>query len=241
MNGKLLRGIYALFKDDCLVYVGQSNNITYRVGTHIQNGEKDFDTYEVFPVPGNMTNADLNELEAETIRYFSPKYNKALAMGKGHKCKTKTAYVKSINRIVNNWCMSIEDEPLPQMFCFCKDCAYNVENVNDKADIHPPHRHRLYEQCFASPRMAKMDGDGCMRGLPMDECKYYTKGRYALSEEQLEYLSSKWGTIDFDEIIRDHIKTVYMTHIRNKNIAILQNVQKETYESERRNSEVHEK
>lgn len=66
---KALVGIYFLFKDEELVYIGQSTNINKRVHDHII--DKKFNTYTYIQFP----KFKLDEMEKKFIRIYSPKYN----------------------------------------------------------------------------------------------------------------------------------------------------------------------
>ncbi len=69
-----IRGVYLLWRNDVVVYVGQSENILQRIGVHLANPLKDFDgfSYAVVEI-GN-----LNEIEADLIVRYSPIFNKGL-------------------------------------------------------------------------------------------------------------------------------------------------------------------
>ena len=43
------KGVYFLFDDKQLVYIGESDNIYRRIGQHIYDGTKKFDSFEIFP------------------------------------------------------------------------------------------------------------------------------------------------------------------------------------------------
>lgn len=79
-------GIYHLLYKGEVVYVGQSMNMQARVGAHVTEGTKLFDSYRLYAYDG-----DLNELEAEEIIKHKPKYNKGLPKNKkylsGHQIK----------------------------------------------------------------------------------------------------------------------------------------------------------
>lgn len=62
-------GVYLLFDRGEVVYVGQSKNPMYRIGTHIQEGVKEFDQYLVYETE------EYNDLEAFLINALKPKYN----------------------------------------------------------------------------------------------------------------------------------------------------------------------
>lgn len=68
-----IRGCYLLIKNGVVVYVGQSVNIWARVGVHLANPLKDFDSFCYCEVAG-----DLNEKEAELIIKHKPHINSSL-------------------------------------------------------------------------------------------------------------------------------------------------------------------
>ena len=68
------KGVYFLFDDKQLVYIGESNNIYMRIGQHIKDGTKKFDSFEIYPCN------DRKKLEGFLIRVLSPKYNVSLGM-----------------------------------------------------------------------------------------------------------------------------------------------------------------
>lgn len=65
-------GVYFLYDGDELVYIGSSNNIFYRIGTHIAKKEKCFDRCEWYETD------DYLRLENFLIAQFRPKYNETL-------------------------------------------------------------------------------------------------------------------------------------------------------------------
>ena len=67
-------GVYFLFDNKQLVYIGESDNIYRRIGQHIYDGTKKFDSFEIFPCN------DRKKLEGFLIRTLKPKYNVSLGM-----------------------------------------------------------------------------------------------------------------------------------------------------------------
>ena len=63
------KGVYFLFDNKQLVYIGESNNVYMRIGQHIKDGKKKFDSFEIYPCN------DRKKLEGFLIRALSPKYN----------------------------------------------------------------------------------------------------------------------------------------------------------------------
>ena len=68
------KGVYFLFDNKQLVYIGESNNIYMRIGQNIKDGKKKFDSFEIYPCN------DRKKLEGFLIRALSPKYNVSLGM-----------------------------------------------------------------------------------------------------------------------------------------------------------------
>lgn len=67
-------GIYFLYQDDDIVYVGQSQNIGQRVYTHLAKDEKVFNYYAVYECP-KLSQQEMDNLEARIILEFDPRYN----------------------------------------------------------------------------------------------------------------------------------------------------------------------
>lgn len=64
-------GVYFLMHEKEIVYVGQSVNCTLRIGNHLNDGQKAFDSYFFVECPESR----LDEMEAKYIVKFRPKYN----------------------------------------------------------------------------------------------------------------------------------------------------------------------
>ena len=65
-------GVYFLCKNNEIVYVGQAQSVSNRVGNHCGDGVKDFDSAFCIPVSISL----LNAVEQYYIKAFLPKYNK---------------------------------------------------------------------------------------------------------------------------------------------------------------------
>jgi hypothetical protein len=74
INGNLYF-IYALIKDDEIVYIGQSADIMGRLSTHISSS-KVFDHYSIIETFSNISSDYVLKKEKEYIQIFRPKYNK---------------------------------------------------------------------------------------------------------------------------------------------------------------------
>lgn len=70
-------GIYFLFFNDLLVYVGGSSNVLFRIGQHIRGGEIPFTTFSVLPCALRK----ISEVEDRYIKEWRPKYNVAQSSG----------------------------------------------------------------------------------------------------------------------------------------------------------------
>lgn len=70
---KLTGGIYFLYDNDNLVYIGKSSNIFYRIGTHIHQQLKKFDSWEYQIIEDEE---ERSNMEGYLIDIFKPKYNK---------------------------------------------------------------------------------------------------------------------------------------------------------------------
>lgn len=69
------RGVYYLYKDGKVVYVGMSlANCAQRIANHYNDG-KDFDSFRIFP-KRETSDKQLFSIEAKYIRKYKPIYNK---------------------------------------------------------------------------------------------------------------------------------------------------------------------
>ena len=74
--------IYALIKNNKIVYIGQTSNIVSRLGQHI-NSKKDFDSWSIVEHLGKfMHTLEMNKIELKYIKKFKPKYNYKTKKGK---------------------------------------------------------------------------------------------------------------------------------------------------------------
>jgi excinuclease UvrABC nuclease subunit len=77
-TGKILmpkqQGIYHLFKDDELVYIGMSKNICNRLLDHLRDEKKEFNYGLWFVLKDKSMNA-IYQIEKNLIKYWKPKYN----------------------------------------------------------------------------------------------------------------------------------------------------------------------
>ena len=67
-------GIYFLFNEDSLIYIGQAKNVHTRVEQHYAERSKEFTLFSWLLVPEN----DLNEVEASYIAAYAPPLNRSV-------------------------------------------------------------------------------------------------------------------------------------------------------------------
>jgi len=71
-------GLYFLYKDDVLVYIGVSKNIYVRVLEHCFDGKKDFDSIKTLASEDNVSHTSTEIMEIFLISSLKPKYNKLI-------------------------------------------------------------------------------------------------------------------------------------------------------------------
>ena len=64
-------GVYFLYRDNKLVYVGESGNVFGRIGEHIREGIKEFDEFEFI----ELSEIERKSMEAFLIEIIRPEYN----------------------------------------------------------------------------------------------------------------------------------------------------------------------
>lgn len=72
-------GIYFLYKDDILVYIGVTKNIYVRILEHSFDVKKDFDSFKTFKDETDFDYTSLEIVEVFLINCLTPKYNKLVA------------------------------------------------------------------------------------------------------------------------------------------------------------------
>lgn len=72
---KITGGIYFLYNNDKLVYIGKSQNIFERIGRHIKDNVKEFNSWDYQEVDDEYKRS---ELEGYLINVFRPKYNEKM-------------------------------------------------------------------------------------------------------------------------------------------------------------------
>lgn len=80
--------IYALIKNNKIVYVGQSSNILGRLSNHL-NSNKNFDSWSIIESWSYIDSDSFNKKELEYIKKLKPKYNRELEK-KRYKKKLRT-------------------------------------------------------------------------------------------------------------------------------------------------------
>lgn len=76
---KVNPGVYALFSEGELVYIGMTTEPKHRVMAHLKN--KVFDEYTFIPLPG-LTRKQLLHIEAVMIHIHKPKLNSRACLSK---------------------------------------------------------------------------------------------------------------------------------------------------------------
>ena len=89
-----LIGIYFLYKNEQLVYIGQSTDILLRIRNHFK--EKDFDNYSYF----ECEISKLNQVERLFIEKYTPLLNKCLNI-KERKERKKQKHLTVCNKEKN--------------------------------------------------------------------------------------------------------------------------------------------
>ena len=69
-----IRGVYLLWKEGEVVYVGQSKNIANRIGQHLEIMKEKIDGYSFAAIP----HGDLDDIEAGLIVQHNPNLNNKL-------------------------------------------------------------------------------------------------------------------------------------------------------------------
>lgn len=78
-NIPLIKGIYFIFTDEELVYIGKSNNIVLRILTHFSSNDNPLINYSDIKRTSFIEVEDskeLHNLEKYAIRHFKPKWNR---------------------------------------------------------------------------------------------------------------------------------------------------------------------
>lgn len=73
---RLVSGVYFLLSGGVVVYVGQSRSCHFRIGTHVREGEKQFDAFSIFPLEHDQ----LDAFELANILHYKPAFNTSLPL-----------------------------------------------------------------------------------------------------------------------------------------------------------------
>lgn len=91
------KGIYFLYDNDTIVYIGKSKNLASRILAHTDDGVKIFNSYKILIIPKNE---NLTMIEKFYIEKYKPKYNKNCNIDYKMQKKSKIKIV--INILDNN-------------------------------------------------------------------------------------------------------------------------------------------
>jgi len=143
----ITRGVYKLYKDKRVVYIGMStNNCMKRICDHSAEG-KDFDSFRIMPHE-DFSNEELLSKESSLILKYRPKYNKSLSIKKEHMLKAfhKKKVKKTVKRfnltkwqslyffvLINERCHNIEYKEAFKIFC-------------DRYDIHERYSLEIFSE-----------------------------------------------------------------------------------------------
>jgi len=72
ITGKTV-GVYFLYDNDEIVYIGKSKKLKHRLAIHLSDNKKEFSKVEIYEVPSLL---DMHVLEVYMIAMHLPKYNK---------------------------------------------------------------------------------------------------------------------------------------------------------------------
>lgn len=67
--------IYALIREEEIVYIGQSNNYMLRIGQHIKEATKQFDSWKIIKEFSNETQKQISLSEKRYIEKYNPVFN----------------------------------------------------------------------------------------------------------------------------------------------------------------------
>ena len=89
-----VRGIYFLYLEDKIVYIGKSNsNVMSRIARHDSDAHKIFDSFS-FVEYDNFSDKQLSALEAKLIKRHMPALNVTHHPQKQKKRKNRSVYLK---------------------------------------------------------------------------------------------------------------------------------------------------
>lgn len=121
-KAKTICGVYFLFQNNEIVYIGSSMNIETRLQTHKNENKKIFESYSFIEFPVEQ----ILEKELEYFLLYKPKYNKALP-NNNFLISIKAFYYQDAKKIRENL------QPVFQTYYKLSDCQFLLgEDVNLK-------------------------------------------------------------------------------------------------------------
>ena len=101
-------GVYELFLDDELIYVGQSKQVQSRIMNHLRNKEIRFDSFNIT----ECDKSELNDIEAEYIIERNPVRNKTIPKNSVYCYKTSmiSDITEFFTEVINENCDVIENK-----------------------------------------------------------------------------------------------------------------------------------
>lgn len=173
------QGIYALFDGDELVYIGQAKSLYARVGRHIREGAKSFDSFELFPVEG--VEEWLGSIESRIISYFQPKYNIAHSgETPKHVLLSKQRYIKRIQQLIDIEVKEAKRDTFvwEHGIIRCSECALNPDNGFGGYSLNKRTTLKYQPGCnLINWNIYDPESDGCTRGVK-------TVNLYGIEEEE---------------------------------------------------------
>lgn len=89
-------GIYFLWREGSVVYIGQSENMRQRIGQHLAEGAKDFDAVSCVPCHSSK----LTPLERHFIQALAPEFNRCSIADEARRAKQA-----GMDLVVNSYTM----------------------------------------------------------------------------------------------------------------------------------------
>lgn len=75
INTRKIKGLYFLYQNETLIYIGKSINIVFRIGQHLSDDHKMFNSFKILEVKESIQDFELLELESAFINKYKPIYN----------------------------------------------------------------------------------------------------------------------------------------------------------------------
>ena len=122
------RGLYYLYKNNKIVYIGKSEtNVMQRVLTHYLDKEKDFDSYLIVLKP-QINNKTLGDMEKKAIKKHLPKYNKI-----HNDLYNTTQEDYDIAKEIKDNCWHTFIEIKDKKYVMCSKCGYKQKVFSKKS------------------------------------------------------------------------------------------------------------